>query len=48
MKAAIALSLLVGFIAGFSFAVYLMFSMSDPLNPVRPTSARPAACWRAV
>jgi len=42
------LAFLLGLIVGFSLALYIGLTLTEPLNPVRPTSARPAACWRAV
>ncbi len=47
MKTAIAYVL--GVISGFAFAVMLALALAEPGSSMKkPTSARPAACWRAV
>lgn len=39
---------LAGIVLAVAFFVLFALAMTDPLTPIKPTSARLAACWRAV
>ena len=42
-----AIALIVAILVGVMVGLFAV-AMTDPLTTIKPMSARPAACWRAV